>query len=87
LDVLEPGAPPVPPIVLPFETVLPAEPSAALELAALPALAPELPPELCAYAMDKLPDSRLIIIVNTFMAFPHYAGKPMTVNRYCSVFR
>jgi len=66
---MEPGVPPVPLIVLPFERVLPAEP-----LAVLPALAPELPPELCAYAMDKLPNSRLTIIANTFMVFPHYAG-------------
>jgi hypothetical protein len=48
LDVLEPGAPPVPLIVLPFERVLPAEPLAAPELAAPPALLLELPPELCA---------------------------------------
>ena len=88
LDVLEPGAPPVPLIVLPFERVLPAEPLAAPELAALPALPPELPPEPCAHATDKLPNSRLIIIANTFMAFPSlYAGKPMTADRYCSVFR
>jgi hypothetical protein len=71
LDVLEPGAPPVPLIVLPFERVLPVEPLAAPELAALPALPPELAPELCAYAMDKLPNNKLIIIVNSFMTFPH----------------
>jgi hypothetical protein len=71
LDVLEPGAPPVPLIVLPFERVLPAELLAAPELVAPPALPPELPPELCAYAMDKLPNSRLIIIADSFMAFPH----------------
>jgi hypothetical protein len=47
LDVLEPGAPPVPLIVLPLERVVPAEPLAAPELAA-PELPPELPPELCA---------------------------------------
>jgi hypothetical protein len=69
LEVLEPGAPPVPLIVLPFESVLPVEPLAPLELAAPPALPPE-PPELCATAKEKLPRSRLSITANNFMTIP-----------------
>lgn len=71
LQVLEPDAPPVPLIGLPFESVFPAEPLAPPELAAPPALLPELPPELCANAKEKLPSRRLKIIANNFMAFPH----------------
>jgi hypothetical protein len=69
LDVFGPGEPPVPLIVLPFESVLPAAAPAPLPLAAPPALPPEPPPELCAYAEDKLTNSRLSKIANNFMAF------------------
>jgi hypothetical protein len=66
LDVFEPGEPPVPLIVLPFERVLPAP----LPLAAPVALPPDPPTELCANAEDKLANSRLTNIANSFMAFP-----------------
>lgn len=69
LDVFEPGEPPVPLMVLPFESVLPAAP-APLLLAAPPALPAEPPPELCAYAEDKLANSRLIRTENSFMTVP-----------------
>jgi hypothetical protein len=65
LDVLFPGEPPVPLIVLPFESVFPVEPLAAPELAA----PPELPPELCARVTDVLPSIRVRITANNFMAF------------------
>ena len=80
-DVLEPGEPPVPLIVLPFESVFPAEPLAAPELAAPPAAPPELPPELCARVKDVLPSSRLRITANNFMAIPLCVGEtPMADN-------
>jgi hypothetical protein len=69
LEVLEPGAPPVPLIGLPFESVFSAEPLAPPELAARPAMLPELPPELCANAKEKLPSRRLKIIANTSWRF------------------
>lgn len=52
-EVLGPGVPPVPLMVLPFDSVLPAAPLAPVELVPpelAPALPPELPPELCASA-------------------------------------
>jgi hypothetical protein len=52
LDVLDPGEPPVPFIVLPFESVLPVAAPAPLELVAPPALPPELPPTPCAPAIE-----------------------------------
>jgi len=67
--VLVPGAPPVPLIALSFESVFPAEPLAAPELAAPPAAPPELPPELCARVKDVLPSSRLTMTPNNLMAF------------------
>jgi hypothetical protein len=51
-DVLEPGEPPVPLIVLPFESVFPAALPAPLGLAAPPAPDPELPPAPCACANE-----------------------------------
>jgi hypothetical protein len=75
LDVLEPGEPPVPLIVLPFESVFPAEPLPAPELAAPPAAPPELPPELCARVKDVLPSSRLRITANNLMAIPLCVGE------------
>jgi hypothetical protein len=74
LDVLEPGAPPVPLIVAPFESEVPAELLAAPELAAPPALPPEAAPEVCAHAMEKLAKSRLTVIANSFMTFPRCTG-------------
>jgi hypothetical protein len=65
LDVLGPGDPPVPLIVLPFDNVFPLEPPAPLALEA--PLAP--PPELCPSAKEKLPSSTLRTIANAFMAF------------------
>src|ERR1700759_4280166 len=55
LDVLEPGEPPVPLIVLPVDRVPPVAPPAPLELA--PALPPALPPEVWARAKELLPSS------------------------------
>jgi hypothetical protein len=75
LDVFEPGEPPVPLIVLPFESVFPAEPLPAPELAAPPAAPPELPPELCARVKDVLPSSRLRITANNFMGIPLCVGE------------
>jgi hypothetical protein len=75
LEVLEPGEPPVPLIVLPFESVFPAEPLPAPELAAPPAAPPELPPELCARVKDVLPSSRLRITANNFMGIPFVLEK------------
>lgn len=65
-DVLEPGDPPVPLIVLPFESVLPAAPPA-LELAPPPAPEPEIPPALCAWASQQLPSTRTSTKVDRFM--------------------
>jgi hypothetical protein len=64
--VLAPGLPPVPLMVLPFESVPPGEPPTPV---AVPELAPaELPPaaprELCARASEQLPDHRISIVAN-----------------------
>jgi hypothetical protein len=66
LDVLEPGAPPVPLSVLPLESVLPVTPPVPLVLAEPP---PELPLAPCACAKEQLQSNRLSITAKSFITY------------------
>ena len=85
LEVLEPGDPPVPLSVLPFESVLPTAPPAPLEPAAPPPPDPALPPAPCACADERLASRRPRIMANCFMRVPCLWQLPISAAFYCSL--